>query len=93
MRAQTLLYGFLLRVRSLKEKGPMRHWTFWEWLAYACLLVGAVIIAADTGLRLAPDLAAKLPDLAHEPAWGFAPLSLMLLATAVLAARAFGWVG
>jgi hypothetical protein len=42
----------------------MRHWTFWEWIAYAALSVAALIIAADTGFKGAPDVMARLPEFA-----------------------------
>jgi hypothetical protein len=70
----------------------MRHWTFWEWLAYACLFLGAMILAADTGIRLAPELGNLLPFI-HGPAWGFAPLAFLLLATVILLAREFDLLG
>jgi hypothetical protein len=71
----------------------MKSWTFWEWLAYAGLLVAAVIIAADTGFRISPDLSTHLPHWIHSVAWGFAPLTLIGIATCILIARAFGWIG
>ena len=51
----------------------MRHWSFRDWVAYLCLLLGAMISAADTGLRVAPELAQHLP-LIGSPLWGFALL-------------------
>jgi hypothetical protein len=70
----------------------MRHWSFWDWVAYLCLLLGAMILAADTGLRVAPELAQHLP-LIGRPFWGFAPFALVLIATLILVARKFGWAG
>lgn len=67
----------------------MRHWSYWEWLAYVCLFVGAVIIAADTGIRISPDLSGYLPNFFHGPIWGFAPLILVLIATGVLVSREY----
>jgi hypothetical protein len=67
----------------------MRHWTFWEWVAYACILVGAVIIAADTGIRLSPDLSGYLPSFADGPVWGFAPATFVIIATCILLYREF----
>jgi hypothetical protein len=67
----------------------MRHWTFWEWVAYLCLAVGAMIVAADTGLRVAPELAHEVALIA-SPFWGFAPLALVIVATLILLAREFG---
>ena len=52
----------------------MRHWSFRDWVAYLCLLLGAMILAADTGLRVAPELAQHLP-LIGSPLWGFAPFA------------------
>jgi len=69
----------------------MRHWTFWEWVAYACLLLGAVILAADTGLKVAPDLARHFSFI-ESPFWGFAPLALVVAATIIFVANEFGWL-
>jgi len=70
----------------------MRYWSFWEWLAYTCLLVGAIILAADTGLKVAPELAHRAPWI-ESFLWSFAPLVLVSIATLILVERAFGWVG
>jgi hypothetical protein len=60
----------------------MRHWTFWDRIAYVCLWVAAVILATDTAFKLAPDLAEKVvPAWLSGPIWGFAPVVLLLLAT------------
>ena len=67
----------------------MRHWTYWEWLAYVCLFVSAVIIAADTGIRVSSNLSASLPNFFHGPIWGFAPLILVLIATGILVIREY----
>jgi hypothetical protein len=69
----------------------MRQWTFWEWVAYCCLLLGAMIMAADTGVRLAPDLAPYVPHFVHGAVWGFAPLAFVVLATSILLVREFVW--
>jgi hypothetical protein len=71
----------------------MRNWTFWEWVAYTCLLVGAIILAADTGFRISPNVASFKPPFVHSPLWGFAPVALILIATIILIANAVGWLG
>lgn len=71
----------------------MRHWTFWEWVAYACLCVSAMIVAADTGFRLSPNLASHLPHFVEGAIWGIAPLALVVIATVLLVAHEFGWLG
>jgi hypothetical protein len=55
----------------------MAHWNFWEWLAYSCVAVTAIILAADTGLRMAPDLKKRFAPLLESPWWGFTPLVAM----------------
>ena len=67
----------------------MRHWSFWEWVAYAALFVAAMIVASDTGLRIAPDLAAHMPDFVRGDIWAFTPLGLVILATIILLFREF----
>ena len=65
----------------------MRHWTFWEWVAYAALFVSAMIVAAYTGARITPDLSAYMPQFIHSSIWGFAPLILIVIATIILVLR------
>jgi hypothetical protein len=67
----------------------MRHWSFWEWVAYGALFVAAMIIAADTGVRIAPDLAEYSPAFVHGAIWGFAPFVLVIVATIILLLREF----
>jgi hypothetical protein len=67
----------------------MRHWTFWEWVAYGVILVSALILAADQGFKLEPDLMRQLPEFFHSAWWGFAPLVLVVIATIILLLRAF----
>jgi hypothetical protein len=67
----------------------MRHWTFWEWVAYGALFVAAMIIAADTGVRITPELAAHLPSFIHGFIWGVTPIAFVLVATAILLLQEF----
>lgn len=67
----------------------MRHWAFWEWIAYVALFVAALIIAADTGFRESPDVMARLPGFFHSEWWGFAPAVLVVMATIILLLREF----
>ena|SRR5215471_14986125 len=70
----------------------MRDWGFWEWLAYGTMFVGALILAADTGVKLHPELQEYFWFM-HSAAWGFAPLILLVAGAIVLIGRSFGWVG
>jgi len=70
----------------------MPDWRFWDWLAYGAMFVGALIIAADTGVRLSPELQ-KYFGFMHSAWWGFAPLILIVAGTVILISRSFGWVG
>jgi hypothetical protein len=65
----------------------MRTWTFWEWIAYSCTFVAAVILAADTGIKISPELAAHIPAFIGGSLWGFAPLILIVVASVVLLVR------
>jgi hypothetical protein len=73
----------------LRRAVAMRHWTFWEWVAYVALFVAALIIAADTGFRESPDVMARLPEFFHSEWWGFAPAVLVVVATIILLLREF----
>ncbi len=71
----------------------MRHWTFGDWVGYACLFVAAICIAADTGIKGAPNLAARMPEFFRGEFWAFLPITLVLLGTAVLVASSLGLIG
>jgi hypothetical protein len=73
----------------LRGAVTMRHWTFWEWVAYVALFVAALIIAVDTGFRESPDVMARLPEFFHSEWWGFAPAVLVVAATIILLLREF----
>jgi hypothetical protein len=76
-------------IHFLQRAGTLRHWTFWEWVAYVALFVAALIIAADTGFRESPDVMARLPEFFHSEWWGFAPAVLVVVATTILLLREF----
>jgi hypothetical protein len=65
----------------------MRGWTFWDWIACSCIFVAAVILAADTGIKVSPELAAHIPAFIGGSLWGFAPLILILVAGIILLVR------
>ena len=67
----------------------VRHWTFWEWGAYAALFVAASIVAAETGFKTEPEVMSHLPDFFRSTIWGFAPVLLVVFATIVLLLREF----
>jgi hypothetical protein len=67
----------------------MRHWAFWEWVAYGCLLVAALIMAAETGFKTEPDVMAHLPSFFESQLWGFSPAALVVFATLILILREF----
>lgn len=66
----------------------MRDWKFWDWFAYAGLLVAAIFIAAK-------EQAWKVPSMnwLSEPIWSVVPLILTVGASLLLGARALGWIG
>lgn len=65
----------------------MREWSFWEWMAYAALALAAIIQAAEGGLKEAPQLAAKMPEILPSEISAFVPLALVVLATLILLVR------
>jgi len=67
----------------------MRNWGFWEWVAYGCLCVGTLIMAAETGFKTEPEVMARLPDFFHSSLWGFSPAILVVFATGILIWREF----
>ncbi len=45
---------------------------FFDWMAYGALAIGAMILAAETGLSQSPSLLQRLPQFFRHPSWGLA---------------------
>ena len=71
----------------------MENWGFFDWMTYGALAIGAMILAAETGLSQSPSIFRKLPQFFKHPIWGTAPLILVLIATGIFGARAAGLIG
>jgi hypothetical protein len=69
----------------------VHHWTFWDRVAYLCLWVAAMILAADSALKIAPELAQHVPFWFTNPIVGFAPLALLIVATGCFAVANTGF--
>jgi hypothetical protein len=59
---------------------------FWNIVAYSVLLVGALMLAADTGIRQSRELSERAPQFVQGKFWGFTPLVLIAIAGLI-------WVG
>ena len=64
----------------------MASWGFWDWIGYIGILGAAVFIALETGLTRVPQARSYFPFLTARW-WGFAPLVLILLSSAILLVR------
>jgi len=64
----------------------MREWKLWDWIAYACLFIAAIVLAAKE-LEKYPVM-----HWLSNPIWSVAPLILVVIATIILLARAFGLI-
>lgn len=71
----------------------MANWGFWEWVAYATMFIGAVILAADQGFKGAPAMKDHVPLFIASPLWSFAPLILLIVGALILICRDFEWIG
>ena len=71
----------------------MREWKSWDWAAYCSLVVVAIVEAAEATLHNAPTIAKNMPEFLKSEFWAFVPLALVMFATMILVARAFGWIG
>jgi hypothetical protein len=71
----------------------MRNWTFWDWVGFSCLWVAALSVAADSAIKNSTELSKVMPQFFVGPVWPFVPLAFVLLATVVLLARGFGFLG
>lgn len=67
----------------------MASWDFWDWVAYLCILVAALLLAAAAGLKGSPTLVPHhLPDWIRSEYWSFAPLLLLILSGAIFCVKA-----
>jgi hypothetical protein len=73
--------------------GHMGNWGVFDWMTYGALAIGAMILAAETGLSQSPSIIQRLPNFFRHPFWGLAPLCLVLVATGMFGARAAGLIG
>jgi hypothetical protein len=69
------------------------NWGFWEWLAYTGIWIPAIILAADLGLKMSPDLRKKFDHIITSPLWGFTPLILITISGAIFLGRETGLIG
>jgi hypothetical protein len=68
----------------------MARWGFWDWVAYVCLGVAAFGLAGDAALKDHPQLFQHVPAFFLRPFWGYVPIILFALGSAILAVRAVG---
>jgi len=72
----------------------MKNWTFWDWVGYAALALGAIFLAVDGGLRNSPEIQKMgLPPFFSGVLWAFLPLIFVIAGTLILLARGLGWIG
>lgn len=62
----------------------MRNWGVWDWISYACLSVGAIVLAADGAVKNALNLTKYAPEIMLNEMVAFVPLILVSVATAIL---------
>ena len=85
--------------RRGSHKGHYARLGAWEWAGYIALWVAVALSAIDQALKLMPELAERVsPTAAGARTWfrtifAFAPLVFLILATAILVARATGVIG
>jgi hypothetical protein len=68
----------------------MRHWSFWEWVAYVALFIGATFLALDQSVKLSSPSVREYFAFIENPLWAFAPLIFVILAGLILVAKEFG---
>jgi hypothetical protein len=70
----------------------MKDWDYAQWVSYIALAIGAIILAMDQSIRLAPDVSKKFGWLIDGNVWAFAPVTLVILATIILGLRDLGFL-
>ena len=64
----------------------MRDWGFWEWLTYLCIVIAALTIAFDQGLKLS-KARERFAALVESTNWAVAPLILVLVSAVMIVER------
>ena len=66
----------------------MARWGFWDWVAYLCLGIAALGLAAGAALNGEPaEILTRLPDFVTSPKWAYLPIMLFALGTVILVIR------
>jgi hypothetical protein len=65
----------------------MARWGFWDWMAYCCLGIAALGLAAGAALKEEPTMLERLPTVFTSPKWAYAPIILFALGSFILAVR------
>jgi len=70
----------------------MSNWGFWEYLAYGCIGLSALMLAIVQGAKdmIAPNW---LPAYFSKIPWSYAPIVLFIISVLIFAAKEFGWIG
>jgi hypothetical protein len=68
----------------------MARWKFWDWVAYCCLGIAALGLAAGAALKEDPAMFERLPAVFTSPKWAYAPIILFALGSFILAVRFAG---
>jgi hypothetical protein len=64
----------------------MRDWGFWEWLTYLCIVIAALTIAFDQGLKLS-KARERFAALIESTNWAVAPFILILVSAVGIVRR------
>jgi len=65
-------------------------WGLWEWIAYGCIWVAAIMLAINTGFRESPAMTP--PHFLDTRLWGFTPLALLIISGVIMVIKARGWI-
>ena len=74
----------------------MRHWGFFDCLAYGSIWVGAILLFLDGGLKMATDLKKRHPvirKVLSSGYWMFAPIAFLGVSAITLIGAEMGWWG
>jgi hypothetical protein len=87
------IWPALLVMLAMRRVGAMGQWGVWDWIGFGSLWTGAIVMAFEGALAWAPRFREVVPRFFKSSFWAFVPLALLIISTAVLGARAVGWIG
>jgi hypothetical protein len=70
----------------------VRKWGFWDWVAYICIAIAAVMMAFDAAVKSSANLTSIFSFIVDNRLWQFTPAVAVVISAIIIAAERLGWI-